>query len=279
MLTTDNNLRKREWLTAILTQQLGNNGGGWFAQRIAAVNDDEAGKNFNLLFSLIPRNISAAQAVWNEQLLQEAENFYPGFGKNPPDLQQLCRLLLMVRLPVTGNQEALKILFETADINELVILYKGLYWLDNAAGFVPRMTEGVRTNMVPVFDAIALNNPYPFQYFTDDAWNQMVLKAIFNGRPLYKIYKLHERKNQKLANILHDFIHERWAAGRTVTPEIWQLMPGFITPEIEADLRKAARSEDVHERNAATKALHESGIGTETVDSTWANIGEQYTNK
>jgi hypothetical protein len=270
---------KTEWLFALLSQYLGGSGLNWMHSRVFSLSPEELAGKFSILFSLVPRQIPAAMPSLSANALAGAEKFYSGYVNAPLTLQQLCRLFLMLRLPTADNQKILNTIFETADMNKLVILYKGLYWLDNAGDFVMRAAEGIRTNMVDVFDAIACENPYPARYFGEQAWNQMVLKAIFMGRPLHRIHRLRDRKNQQLALILHDFIHERWSAGRTVTPELWQLMPGFVTQAIAEDLEKAARSHGPCERDAALKALNESGLDDTVIATTWEEIGMAFNNK
>jgi len=85
-----------------------------------------------------------------------------------------------------------------------------------------------------------------------------VLKAIFMERPIHRIVGLDDRKNQKLAAILYDFVHERWSANRAVTPELWRLMPGFLNAEIFADLKTVIDSGTTLAQSAAIKALAES---------------------
>jgi hypothetical protein len=270
--------KKVIWLKSILTGHLSLTEAEWFREKILPLTEVAITLRFNLLFSMVPRFIPATIPEWSAEQLAEVTQFQPGFSASSFDLQQLCRLLLMVQLPADRNQQILEPVFETADIKELVSLYKGLYWLPNAENFTLRIAEGIRTNMTDVFDAIALQNPYPFQYLTENAWNQMVLKAIFMGRPLHQIYRLRERNNTQLALILHDYIHERWSAGRTVTPEIWQLMPGFVNDAIEADLKRAAASTDMEERNAALKALAESGFSETTITDSREEPGKTYNN-
>ena len=48
--------------------------------------------------------------------------------------------------------------------------------------YTARAREGVRASMRPPFEAIACHNPYPFDYFDEAAWNQMVVKCVFDGR-------------------------------------------------------------------------------------------------
>ena len=107
------------------------------------------------------------------------------------------------------------------------------------------------------------------------------------GRPLYKIIDLDSRKNEKLALIAHDYIHERWSAGRVVTPEIWRLVVGFVTPEIAKDLVSAVHNGDELTKRAAFKTIkkssfyHENEMPNEALfykNISWNAIGaQQYT--
>jgi hypothetical protein len=121
-----------------------------------------------------------------------------------------------------------------------------------------RAIEGLRTNISSVFDAVALNNPYPSQYFDERAWNQMVLKAVFMQRPLYQIQNSDKRANAELAKILVDFAHERWAAGRTVMPELWRFVGPFINSDNLADIQKVLDSGDPLQQKAALLACNSS---------------------
>jgi hypothetical protein len=114
--------------------------------------------------------------------------------------------------------------------------------------------------MTRVYDSIALDNPYPAEYFDDGQWNQMVLKAIFMERPLYRIQGIDRRNNKDLCRIARDFAHERWAAGRLVTPELWRLTGIFADEEdgLLNDLEKVLHSSGAFERTAAILALSQS---------------------
>jgi hypothetical protein len=57
---------------------------------------------------------------------------------------------------------------------------------------------------------------YPARYFPDDAFNQMVLKALFVGAPLAQIYGLAERTTSELIRMAEAYASERRAAGRPV---------------------------------------------------------------
>lgn len=270
-----------EIIQTIIQRRLSKAEADWFENNIRFENSAQ----FFQTFGLIARKISLEIPEWTTEETVLLEQVYPGFTQSHWDLQQLSRGLLMTQLPVHQNVEIIKNLAEMADIKELVGLYKGLFFLKNAADFILTVQEGIRTNMVAVFDAIALANPFAAKYLPVDAWNQLVLKALFMGRPLYQIIDLDLRKNEKLALIIHDYIHERWSAGRLVSPEIWRLVVGYVNQEIAADLVNAMHTGDVLTKQAAIKALKESSfyneneIPNETLaDSlvTWDEIGTQY---
>ena len=123
------------------------------------------------------------------------------------------------------------------------------------------MGEGLRTSMRAVFEAIAHRSPFPKENFSEDRWNHMVLKALFIGSTLAPIQGLDERANPTLARILSDYAHERWAAGRPVTPELWRCLGPFAEGILLDDLEKLAASKERQERHAAALALSASPDG------------------
>jgi len=71
----------------------------------------------------------------------------------------------------------------------------------------------------------------------------MILKAVFMKRPLYRIYEPDERANPELARMLVDFAHERWAAKRPVSPELWRFVGTFLNEEYITDIKKVIDGE------------------------------------
>jgi hypothetical protein len=121
-------------------------------------------------------------------------------------------------------------LFRHADVNELIALYSALSVLDHPNEWVFRCTEGIRSNMGSVLDALMYDNPYPANYLPESAWNQLVLKAFFTDKDLGRIVGLHQRINEQLVSSLIDYAHERMAAGRTVNPLLWNMIGIASTP-------------------------------------------------
>jgi hypothetical protein len=176
------------------------------------------------------------------------------------NLLQIARTYLVLKLPLEKETwfKTINQLFETGDLYEQQALFAALPVLPFQSELIPRAIDGLRTNISVVFDAIALNNPFPSIYFPEANWNQMVLKAIFMQRPLYRIQNLEKRRNPALAAIARDFAHERWAAGRDVMPELWRLIAPFVDESFQKDLEKVLATEDTLQMKAATLAIHES---------------------
>ena len=112
--------------------------------------------------------------------------------------------------------------------------------------------------MRAVFEAVAHRNPYPREQFDQNRWNQMVLKALFVDSTLWPIQGLDERANFELAQMLCDYAHERWAAHRKVSPELWRCVGRFATGDMVEDLRKVLNSDAETERKAGALALADS---------------------
>jgi hypothetical protein len=176
-------------------------------------------------------------------------------------LDRVVRVFLLYNVQDKSEQDycqTIETLFETAEINEAVALYTALPYLKYPKTWLFRATEAVRSNMGHVFDAIAFHNSYPAKYFSESAWNQLILKCIFNDKPIHLIEGLDERANQDLANILSDFAHERWAAHRTIPSQVWRLVSKFITPTILEDITKLFGSENIQNQQAAVLVCQES---------------------
>ena len=85
---------------------------------------------------------------------------------------------------------------------------------------LPTIIDACRTNILPLFEAVACENPYPAQHFPERNFNQLVLKALFNGVALSRIVGLPGRLNAELTRMAGDYADERRAAGRSVPADI-----------------------------------------------------------
>ncbi len=233
----------------------------WVNQSLTKLQGNEWEKNIPRVFSMAPRFVGKSNVLFTP-LEKELANKLK-FGWQPFDwsIDRITRIFFLLNIPQTDSakyKKTIESLFSVADVGELVALYSSLPLLPYPAEFQDRTAEGIRTNMVVVFDSIVLQNPYPAEFLSESAWNQMVLKSVFIGRPLYKIWQLDKRANVHLALMLSDFAHERWAAGRTVTPEVWRLVTPFILEHEErfiTDLTKVLNISDTLQQQAGLLAL------------------------
>ena len=86
--------------------------------------------------------------------------------------------------------------------------------------YLPHVIDACRTNILPLFESIACENPYPAAFFPERNFNQLVLKAMFNGIALRRIVGLDRRRNAELSRMATDYAAERTAADRPVPADI-----------------------------------------------------------
>lgn len=214
-------------------------------------------------FSLTPRHTGKGLPGLTANEIREANRLRKGWDPSAWTADQAGRTFLLLSYAEQGEEEFLdKIekIFITSDLGEAVALYQALPVYPFPEKFKDRAAEGVRSNITTVFNGIALNNPYPMDYLDEGAWNQVVLKALFVGSPLYKILGVDTRANATLAKILVEYAHERWSAGRSVSPELWRPVGPFIKDEYIADIQRVLDDPDPIQKQAAVLALSASKV-------------------
>jgi len=243
----------RDFLYRVLIKQVDEKGKNWIDQKIVLLRDSFSVQNFYIAFTAAPRFVGKQTLFITLSELAEAEALRKGFCIENWTVDRATRVLFALYLPTKDAENHVSILskiFQTAEVNELVALYSALPLLPFPEKYIFQCTEGIRTNMSPVFEATALNNPFPAEFLDENAWNQLFLKAIFTGKKIYKIQGIKQRANATLAQICSDYAHERWAAGRKVTPELWMPIADFIDDKILEDLKKLRDSEDILQKQA-----------------------------
>lgn len=114
-------------------------------------------------------------------------------------------------------------LVRRGDVRERQAVLRVLAALPAPERFVDVAVDAYRTNVQSVFEAIACHNAYPARHFPDDAFHQLVLKALFVGAPLARVVGLAGRIDDELVRMVEAYASERRAAGRPV-PEDAQLI-------------------------------------------------------
>jgi hypothetical protein len=247
----------RELLVRWLARQLPSEAIAWLEKSSAQIR--AAGKDADLYMavSLAARKVGKADVTLSEADMRDAEAARPGWDPRGWSADQAARVALLLSFDHDPERlsRCLDQLCITADVSELAAFYRGLPLYPDPPRYLARATEGLRTNMKNVFEAIAHRNPYPSEQFPEAAWNQMVLKAVFVGLALWPIAGLDRRANPTLARMLRDYAHERWAARRPVSPELWRCVGPFAAGPLLEDLAHVLGQGTPPERAAAVLAL------------------------
>ena len=241
----------------------------WIASRVDAASlnwiDDRARaiasgdkKALFIAFGLVPRKVGKADLTLSELDRNAADSVRPGWTPSGWSLDQLVRTYFVLTFPAHGTAASIKTLdqmFSTGEVGELVALYQALPLLPDPSAHVLRAAEGIRNNIKAVFCAVAHNNPFPSEQFSDDQWNQLVLKCLFIGVSLRPVVGIDERANARLMSMLVDFAHERRAAHRPIPAELWRCVGPCADDRAISDLQLALTTGSQAERQAAAIAL------------------------
>lgn len=261
----------------------------WLDKNLVQLQEKYEEKQLFMQFSMASRFFDKGSIKLSGNDINKAGQLREGFDPKSWNVLQTARTLILLTIPYADPKTQLKTLdtlYESADVAELVALYAALPLFPNPLIHVKRAAEGIRTNMTVVLDAVTLNNPFPAQYFDEISWNQLVLKCIFTERPVYQIYHADRRANERLASTLSDYAHERWAAGREVSPELWRFTGKFVNNKLLSDYAHLLERGNKLEKNAAYLACKDAHttaalqlIGKEELEviaQDWNALGQAY---
>lgn len=253
---------------------------GWLAARLGAAEREwfsdllgqaqrGASAAVNLGFSQLPRRVGneALQLSAGEKL--QAGTARRGWQPDCSTLSELARARLVLALgsiEFTKYRAALLGLFEDADWAEQVALYKALAIAPHPTSLVAQATEGIRSNIKPVFEAVALDNPFAADYLSESQFNQLVLKCLFVESPLHRVHAIDVRLNPTLAAMLCDYARERWAAGRTVSPELWRAVGPVASVEQLELMRRPLVEGEPRERLATAFSLLDNEVAKPLIE-------------
>lgn len=205
----------------------------WLTAQVQRVAADPQSQLLARIFTTIPRNITsldkalyvsmdAADIIGRHQL--------PLVIKGWP-LVKLIRVWVLMHIPPLDQAAYVSLmekLFMYGEMEELVALYAALPIYYYPEAWCQRCTEGIRSNMGPVRQAIITHNHYPQRFLGEDAWNQMILKAFFTGEDVSDVIGLKKRNNSQLAHALVDYAYELHAAKRNINPMLWILVSPYL---------------------------------------------------
>lgn len=226
----------RSWVTRAAGDDL-----DWLQGSLDRLARGATERDLHIFLGLAPRRLGKADLALTDDDIAAADAAIPGWTPTGWSIDGAARVLALATLHAQRPfADVFKDLRRTADAAELVALYRGLPLYPDPDALHFEVGEGLRSNLKPVFEAVAHDNPYPRDHFDRQRWNHMVLKALFVGSRLGPIIGLRDRANPELARILVDYAQERWAAGRPVTDELWiPVRPFRDDPAIKDKLTKA----------------------------------------
>lgn len=180
-------------------------------------------------YTRAPLRVGRTPLALTPEQLTDLQSAAPGVGFDRWTRDDAARALLLMayrrELETSGKTDqafvdAAIACFEQGDAREQQSWLRALPLWPEASAFLPYAIDACRTNIVPVFEALACENPYPATHFPDRNFNQVVLKAMFNNIALSRIVSLRSRLNSELTRMARDYAAERTAAGRSVPADI-----------------------------------------------------------
>lgn len=235
----------------------------WFLEKKNTLSLRFQEQEFYIAFGITPRKMGKDPLQLSSEDLKQANDCCAGWTPQFWTLDQATRLVFFLSSPAVTCQaftERLNMLCHTAEVGELLCLYQGLPLYPWPESHITRASEGIRSNIKAVFEAVAHLNPYPQHYLPEEAWNQMVLKALFIGSPLAFIQGIDARSNPTLARMLVDYAHERWAAKRPVSIELWRCVGPHLTEMMLVDIQRLLTQGTENEKHAAILTLRASTL-------------------
>jgi len=284
-------------LEDILLKQLTEKARDWFEQQVSVMKGGKLDRKFFMAFSSAPRFVGKSPLSLSADQLEAIQSMRSGLRPDTWNMAEAVRIVFILQLPSQDAQQHkqwIQELFDTADMGEQVAIFAAFPLLPFPEQYQALAAEGIRTNMTVVLEAIALHNPYPAAYLSDNAWNQLYLKCVFTDRALYKIQGVDERANAELARIVSDYAHERWSAGRVVSPEMWRPVSPFMNETLLADIAKVFQLPDPTQQAAAALTCHLANMpaaksllaqypeweqSVEAGELSWEKIGKDWENR
>lgn len=229
----------------------------WLDERLDMIRADNADRTLHIALGMAPRKLGKADLELGVEDLAAADAARAGWDPRDWSVDQAARVLMLLTAGTgdDGFPKRFSKLCRTADVAEAIAFYRGLPLYEQQEALEDQAAEGLRGNIRAVFEAVAHRNPFPRERFDENRWNQMVLKALFIDSTLAPMQDLDARANADLAIILSDYAHERWAAGRPVTPELWRCLGPFAEGRLLEDLERVTREGNDAEKAAAGLAL------------------------
>ncbi len=224
----------RDFLLDVLEHRVAPEARAWLEQAVAATAPPVDPERLSGCYAQASRRVGKEALSLDDHERKKLLQLNPLISLDGWGADEVARaglLLSLSGLPPDEHRAVVLRCYEHGDSREQASWLRSLSLLPGCERFLDIATDACRTNIQPLFEAIACENPYPARYFPQLNINQMVLKSLFSGIALSRIIQLETRLNPELATIADDYVSEREAAGRSVPSDIWLV----LAPKIGSD--------------------------------------------
>ena len=139
-------------------------------------------------------------------------------------LDDFARAALLVRAAQSMNAPTLQAVtdhcYRIGDTRERQGILRALALLPYPDRFLALAIEAARSGVVPLFEAVAGENPYPALHFPALSFNHLVLSALVNGVALERIIGLSGRVTPQLVRMANEWAAERRSASRRIPADL-----------------------------------------------------------
>lgn len=212
---------------SLIQSNLDNEAFEWLKGQADIANEIGTSSKFKIGFSMVARKVPNGKIKMDRDAAEAIDSVISGFSITDWDLKKLCRVWLIMQIGAGDRNtyiSKIEDLFKDADMNELATLYASLPLLAYPEHWQKQCSEGIRSNIGLVLDAVIMDNPYPASYLQEEAWNQLILKAFFTDKEIHRIVGWEKRVNESLVKSLTDYADERKAANREINPRLWEIV-------------------------------------------------------
>ena len=145
--------------------------------------------------------------------------------------------------------------YKITELSEQIAFLKGLPLYGHSNFALTYTKDAVRSNIQSIFAAVAQFNTYPAIHFSENEWNNMILKAIAWNYPLHNIYGIDDRINHALMKMICEYAREQEGAKRPTSIDLWRCVGPLSDDNTLLYFAKMLNSTDTKKQFAAILAL------------------------
>jgi hypothetical protein len=221
-------------IAELLYGRISPEGAAWLAESLTALartGEGLAGR-WSGAGRRLGKGLLSLTAVEEQVLQSSGAPFVPqGWGADECG-RALLLLSALGKLPAPAHEPLVEELYRTGETRERQALLRVLPYLPEPGRFTAIAVEAVRANVLPELEAIACENPFPGRHFPEAAFNQLVLKSLFNGISLRRLEGLGARRAPELVRMVAAYASERRAAGRAVPEDVAFVLDGGVDASV-----------------------------------------------